>query len=411
MSSQSKKIFVSSSLTESSLAAEVITQLSNAFMGALGFDHAHDLGAGDMWKRWIHKSLNTCDAGLFLVTPRYLTSQWLSAEFTALWLSEKPIYILLFPGVETSDLFAPMRDDYQATAIDNKEGIKRFLANLAKLSETPRVPFEHAELISFRAVEVFKQCEAAQPREPGIVDPSSQVPDASTYPRRHLLMDSTWDLELGDDGDSLKATSTRTEHFICQSPVMHYVRVAVAQAANILPFQPEAGFDVELLGYEYPGGRVGISRKRIMPGGNYSFQLDFHPPLANGTEVQVHYRFTIPALKVAHKEKLRELLQENSDIELRNYESFVIQVLDPTDVFRYTVNFAPDCWVDPAPPEVTWRRAPYVDESAALLKGGYVSRRNEDGGWQLRIERVKPVTETRYTLKWHLPQREDLRRG
>ncbi|HMR48564.1 MAG TPA: toll/interleukin-1 receptor domain-containing protein [Arachnia sp.] len=298
MTSQPKKLFVSSSLTESSLAAEVITQLSNAFKGALGFDHARDLGAGDMWKAWIRKSLNDCDAGLFLVTPRYLASQWLSAEFTAFWVSEKPIFILLFPGVESSDLFTPMRDDYQATAIDDTDGIKRFLTNLATLSGTQRVPFEHTDLISFRAHEAFKECEATQPRDPGIVDPSSQVPDVATYPRRHLLMDSTWDLELGADGDSLRATSTRTEHFVCQSPVMHYVPVVVAQAANILPFQAEAGFDVELLGYEYPRGRVAISKKSIVPGGNYSFQLDFHPPLTDGTEVQVHYRFTIPALKV-----------------------------------------------------------------------------------------------------------------
>lgn len=401
------RLFVSSSLVESRLAKAVITTLNNAFDGDLEFTHARDLGAGDMWKAWIRKSLIECDAGLFLVTPHYLDSQWLSAEFTAFWLSEKPIYILLFSDVESTGLFAPMRDDYQASPIGDKEGIKRFLKNLSELCGKERIPYPHADLISFSAQEAFEECLDAMPK-PDVFDPTKNAPPDSTFPRRHLLMDLVWDLELGDDGDSLRATSARTEHFVCQSPVMHYVPVVVAQAANILPFRADEGFDVEVLDYDYPNGRVSVSNKSVVPGGNYSFHLDFRPPLEAGSEVKVRYRFTLPALKVAHREKLRELLLENPELDMRNYESFVIQVLNPTDLYRYTINFAPNCWIDPLPPEATWRGAPFVDESAALLRGAYTCQRNDNGGYTIQIERHRPVVQTRYAVKWLLPRKDDL---
>lgn len=400
-------LFVSSSLAEAHLAESVITRLSNAFDGELQFTHARDLGAGDMWKSWIRKSLNECDAGLFLVTPRYRGSQWLSAEFTAFWLSEKPIFILLFPDIEADGLFTPMRDDYQATEIGDTVGVKKFLTNLAGLCRRQRVPFEHADLICYYAQEAFEECGAAAP-EPGIVDPSANAPADSTYPRRHILLDQTWDLALGADRDSLRATSTRKEHFVCQSPVIHYVPVVVAQAANILPFRADEGFDVEILEYDYPNGRISISNKSVVPGGNYSFHLDFHPPLVAGTEVKMTYRFTLPALKVAHREKLRELLLENPELDMRNYESFIIQVLNPTELYRYTVNFAPDCWIDPLPPEATWRGAPFVDESATLMKGAYSCVRDENGGYSIGIERTRPAVQTRYAVKWLLPRKDDL---
>ncbi len=401
------KLFVSSSLVESHLATTVIAQLSNAFTGALQFTHARDLGAGDLWKAWIRKSLNECDAGLFLVTPRYVSSQWLSAEFTAFWLSEKPIYVLLFPDIEASNLFAPMRDDYQATSIGDADGLKKFLTNLAQLCGRERVPYEHTDLISFKALEAFEECQPTAAPEPGVIDPYDNAPADSTYPRRHRLLDLTWDLELGDDGDTLRATSTRTEQFICQSPVMHYVRVAVSQKANLLPFRTDEDFDVELLEADCQNRRVDIGGKSVSSEG-YSFQLNFHPPLEAGTEVKVRYRFTLPALKVGTKEKLRAVLLENPDLELRSFESFVIQVLNPTDQYRYTVNFAPNCLIDPLPPEATWRGAPYTDETATLQKGAYSCTRTQDGGYSMRIERTKPAVQTRYTLKWQLPSRNDM---
>lgn len=405
--SQHTRLFVSSSLAENRLAKTVIDQLSNAFTGELRFTHAQELAAGDMWKTWIRETLRECDAGLFLVTPRYVTSQWLSAEFTAFWLSGKPIYILLFPEVEISGIFAPMRDDYQATSVSDIDGMRRFIRNLSELCDISRIPYEHTDLLSFRALETFDELrKETAPKD--IIHPEDYVPDDSTFPRRHILYDLQWDLCLADDRDALKATATRLEHFICQSPVMHYVPVNVAQGANLLPFRADEGFDVELLEFEYPNGRVSISNKRIVAGGNYSFRLDFHPPLTAGAEVKVRYRFTIPALKVANREKLRELFQQNPEMEMRNYESFVIQVLNPTDVYRYTLNFAPECWVTPLPPEASWRGAPFAEESVTLLHGAYSAARDDDGGYTLQIERRKPTVHTRYTLKWGLPSRDDL---
>lgn len=80
-------------------------------------------------------------------------------------------------------------------------------------------------------------------------------------------------------------------------------------------------------------------------------------------------------------------------------------------MYRYAINFAPDCWVGLLRPEVTWRNAPFVDESATLLRGAYTCHRDEVGGYHVQIERNRAVVETRYALKWLLPQGADLRRA
>lgn len=91
-----KKIFVSASSGEAAVSRALITALSNAFEGDLTFaNSAVDMGAGDKWKAWMRSNLKDCDAGLFLLTPAYNKSPWSSAEFTAFWLDEKPIFLLM----------------------------------------------------------------------------------------------------------------------------------------------------------------------------------------------------------------------------------------------------------------------------------------------------------------------------
>ena len=136
-----KTMFVSSSSQDKRLADELITQLGNAFEGDLLFSSASaDLAAGAKWKDWIKGKLKTCDASLFVMTPTYAQSLWSSAEFTAFWLGERPIFVLLVGGATTDHLFQPMRDDYQATHISDKDGLKRFMENLSRFCERSRTP-------------------------------------------------------------------------------------------------------------------------------------------------------------------------------------------------------------------------------------------------------------------------------
>lgn len=410
MSESRKRIFVSASTAEKPVAEALITQLNNAFEGDLVFTNsARDLAAGDQWKSWIRTNLSECDAGLFLITPTYLASPWLVAEFIVFWLAEKPIFLLLADGVRPEDLFRPMQDDYQTTSLSDTEGLRRFMRNLSDLVGRERTPYEFTELLSFKCVEALKSCD--EERNSSVspsTDPSELVPADSTFDRRHRNYEAAWTMSLNEDHETLRGECVRTEHVVCQSGMIHYIPITVAQAANIVPFDRAAEYPVELLDYEYPKGRVTITRKELSASGDFSFRVRFTPPLTQGVEARFTCRFMIPSLKVANVDHLRELLQANEDAELRNYESFTIQVHDPTDRFIYSVSFPDDCLIEPELPDVTWRRSPIAKESAALLQGAYACTTTEGQGWQMRLERDHPIVETRYTFKWKLPRRSDL---
>lgn len=409
MSAKPKRLFVSASSREAPLSTAFINHLSNAFDGTLVFSSsAQDLGAGDEWKNWIKNWLNDCDGGIFLLTPTYARSPWPSAEFTAFWLREKPIFVLLVGDIGPSDLFRPMQDDYQATHLGDVEHLRQVFRNLAQFAGKERIPFEFVELLSLKCLEAYKQCQELTAGSDQEVDPSALIPDPSTYQKRHELLSISWALARNLDTETLRGVCTREETIVCQSGVLHYIKTDVAQAANIVPFDSSLGFEVELLSSDYPGGKVALERVSYSTGQNYSFRVRFTPPLRKGSSASVRYRFTIPKLKVATVEQLREyLFQSDPDVELRNYESFVIQILDPTEKFIYEVEFDASCQIQPEQPEVSWRWGPIPREQAELLGGGYSCQEVSDGSWQMRIERQDPTVETRYTLRWKLPRQRD----
>ena len=410
MTSDPRRLFVSASGNEALLSTTFVTQLSNAFEGTLEFSSsAQDLGAGDEWKRWIKRSLTECDGGIFIMTPTYTKSPWRSAEFTAFWLSEKPIFILMAGDTAVEDLFGPMKADYQATHLSDTEHLRQFFKNLAEFAGKERIPYQHISLFSYECLEAYKRCQELASRSNREVDQSVLVPDPSTYQLRHELFSVSWLLTRNPDSDTLRGTCTREEEIVCQSGVLHYFNVAVAQAANIVPFDDSLGFGVELVSSDYGDGRVSIEDISYASGQNYSYRVRFTPPLRKGATASVKCQFTIPRLKVATVEQMREyMFNSDSDIELRNYESFVIQVINPTERFVYDVLFDRSCLIQPEQPEVSWRRGPIPREQAELLGGSYTCNEEADGGWRMRIDRSDPTVETRYTLRWKLPRKRDL---
>lgn len=410
MSDQPKRLFVSASSKEKTLSDAFINNLSNAFEGSLQFaSSAKDLGAGHEWKTWIKTQLHDCDAGVFLITPTYAQSPWPSAEFTAFWLQGKPIYVLLAGDIAVGELFSPMKDDYQATHLRDTEQLSQFFKNLASFSGKERIPYEFVDLLSFRCLDAYEKCQAERFETDQEVDPTALVPDASTYQLRHELYSSSWSLSRNADSHTLSGTCTREEAIVCQSGVIHYIPVSVAQAANIVPFEAHLGFDVELLGFEYDGGKVSVEHVKHATHEDYSFRVRFTPPLRKGSSASARFRFTIPRLKAATAEQLREYLFEaDPDVELRNHESFVIQVRDPTARFVYEAAFDSSCQIQPEQPEVSWRRASIAREQAELLEGAYTCVELPDGGWKMRIDRTDPTVETRYALRWKLPRERDL---
>lgn len=142
------KLFLSYSLSESAIAKELNTQLNNAFMGNLVFFSASEqLASGVDWKKAIRDALNECEAGLFILTPKYQKSMWSVSEFTAFWLDDKPMFLICIGEIDRDNLYYPMRD-YQIADISNVDEMKRLLERLSVCLGEKRIPYPSAEAIS-----------------------------------------------------------------------------------------------------------------------------------------------------------------------------------------------------------------------------------------------------------------------
>lgn len=142
------KLFLSYSLTESTVARELYTQLNNAFMGNLDFFSASEqLAAGVDWKKAIRDALKECQAGLFILTPKYQKSMWSVSEFTAFWLEDKPIFLMCIGEIDRDNLYAPMKD-YQIADISNVDHIKKLIERLSYCLGEKRVPYASADVLS-----------------------------------------------------------------------------------------------------------------------------------------------------------------------------------------------------------------------------------------------------------------------
>ncbi len=91
--------------------------------------------------------MKECQAGLFILTPKYQNSMWSVSEFTAFWLEDKPIFLLCIGEIDRDILYAPMRD-YQIADISNVDEVKIFIERLSNILEEKRVPYASASVLS-----------------------------------------------------------------------------------------------------------------------------------------------------------------------------------------------------------------------------------------------------------------------
>jgi len=135
------KIFISHSSKESNIAKCIKLYLNNGFKGAVNFFLSEEIGIGEKWKDAIKNNLNDCNAGLFVITPEFLKSAWLTAEFTAFWLQGKKAFVIYVGDIDFSNLLSPILD-CQSAKLEEVESIKNLVESLSKELSLGRTPIE-----------------------------------------------------------------------------------------------------------------------------------------------------------------------------------------------------------------------------------------------------------------------------
>ena len=398
-----KKIFVSHSVVEAGVAGELCTQIGNAFEGLIQFvNTSEQLSSGTDWKKFIKDNLKDSDAGIFLLTPRYITSTWCTAEFTAFWLEEKPVCLFSIGQLNKQDLFNPMNDS-QITNIEDVDKVKLFFKWLSEFVGLDRIPYKFAELFSQKCCTAYAECLEQQT---DVIYTSYEPTDPRYFGRRYKLFSNKWTLSLNEDMKTLKGVCEGERRIVCTSGSIKELNISVEPAESLVRFPSDADYEVVLLEHEYKGGTVYACTPHKQEGQNFAFSLEFSPQLVPGDEVYVKYRFTMPIYKVASTECMKECFS-TSPYDLRNDEYISNVISYPIEKFIYEINFTDDCCVRPKLPEATWRELPSVEEMEKLRnKENYVS--NYENGWKLRLERNNPPIRTRYKFSWNPPSQKEL---
>jgi hypothetical protein len=398
-----KKLFISHSTQEAALSTEVCTQLGNAFCGDITFiNTSEQLASGANWKKYIREHLSNCDAGLFLLTPQYIKSPWAIAEFTAFWLDERPMFLLSIGNLDRKKLFAPLFD-FQIASIDDEGDVKNLFKALSEFVEQPRIPYQFVELFAQKCTSAYKSIVEQYIGEGlNVYDPS----DTRYFGRRYKLMSSKWHFSVNDDLETLRGENESIRHVICTAGIVEDINVSIAPVASLLSFDPNDNYGIEIVEASYKNGNVSATKPQRNEGKNFSFKIEFFPPLKPGNEACVRFRYVIPKYKVATTEYLKDCLL-SSPYDLRDYEFTSTLITCPIEKYIYELSFSDECGIHPRRPEATWRGIPSVEELEKLQDDDSYSAINDDG-WILRLERENPPVQTRYVFSWKPPKRQEI---
>lgn len=228
------------------------------------------------------------------------------------------------------------------------------------------------------------------------------------FDRKYKLVSVRWTYSPNQDLETLKAVQEGERQLVCLSGTIPYITIAVSPAENLTPFDPKENIKVTLLGSLRDGGTVSVRQPHSQAGSNFSFRVDFNPPLCEGEEVQFKYTFTFPSFRTSTIESLRSRCQ-NGKLDARDYEYASWSVVYPIDRFIYDHKFSPECSINPQGIEVQrGGSTPFEEESKHLIKSRAFRCEQLDNGWRMLLDRDTPPMKARYRIKWRPPTKSEL---
>ena len=192
-------LFISHSSSDSDIAQSIKAVLNNSFEGRLGFFFSPEMQIGANWKQQIQSQLSKCDAGLFIVTPDFSKSSWFTAEFTAFWMQNKPLYILTLGDVciDASGFFAIV-SDIQRGGLSDANIVRGLIKQLAESMELNEIPYDAVEQI----VSIAGKYNVCTENKGFIPEPLINV--QLVRDRVYKYISQKWYFELNEDKKTLR---------------------------------------------------------------------------------------------------------------------------------------------------------------------------------------------------------------
>lgn len=227
------------------------------------------------------------------------------------------------------------------------------------------------------------------------------------FDREYLLLRNAWTYSLASDRAALVGECLGERRFICKSGTISSITIAIGPKENLLPLDPAQSYEVALVDFSRSRGTVSIRDPHRKEGASFAFQIDFNPPLTEGEEAYVKFRYKIPRLKIANYEALLEKSRE-AKLGPRDYEYNAFTIVYPTRRFEYDLLFLPECRVKPKAIEVKRGTDIFPDEQDLVLNGRHFKCEETLGAWRMTLHRDNPPLHTTYRLMWHPPRLIDL---
>lgn len=143
-------VFISYTQADKLIAKEIQLFIKEEFKGEIvPFLAGDDIKSGDKWKETIKHNIEVGDSIISVITNNSKAKPWLFVEWSAFWLSDKDIHILLSEGLSHSDLIHPMQD-LQYVTLTNEDAMKGFLQRLSAAANYRPAPYDKAEELIIR---------------------------------------------------------------------------------------------------------------------------------------------------------------------------------------------------------------------------------------------------------------------
>lgn len=236
--------------------------------------------------------------------------------------------------------------------------------------------------------------------------------DREWFGRKYRLISQRWSYTLNHDSKTLHAVCVGERHVVCTRDTITHLTIPVSPAENLVPFDPNDEYVIELDPQSrYSRGEISVRKPHRKEGSNFSFRIDFSPPLEVDDEAYVKFRFSLPKFKIAMLEYVRER-QQIAALDACDYQLSWFNINYPTERFIFELRFASECKIKPRSPEALRGETPLRSEQEELRKPGvYLARQEDDGTWLLRLDRKNPPVKTKYRLSWYPPREADLTTG
>lgn len=231
------------------------------------------------------------------------------------------------------------------------------------------------------------------------------------HDRKYKLIHNKWKYTPNPDLKTLKAECQGERHLVCLNETISHTTISAAPFENLVPFDPNDNYEIQLDPQSRrEHGTMRLREPHRKSGASFAFRIDFTPPLKEGEEAFIKYRFVLPKFKISNLDYLREQCT-HAKLDARDYEYNSFKIDYPTEKFIYELNFAKGCCIKPKAVEVERGTTLFQPEQTCVVKNGFFRCEEIDGGWRMKLERAKPPLRVRYRVLWHPPRLHELQKA